>query len=76
MAHARRYFEKAKDNDLNRSENALKLIQKPYAIERKCKDRLVNSDVRYRYRQIYALPILSEFEIWLNDNHNQVRLVK
>ncbi len=72
MAHARRYFEKAKDNDLNRSENALKLIQKLYAIERKCKDRLASSDVRYRYRQIYALPILSEFEIWLNDNHNQV----
>lgn len=72
MAHARRYFEKAKDNDLQKSEYALMGIQKLYAIERKCKDRLVSDDIRYRYRQIYALPILSDFEKWLNDNLNQV----
>ena len=67
MAHARRYFEKALDNDKSRSEYVLKQIQRLYAIERNAKEREVNHDTLKRYRQIYALPILNEIETKLKE---------
>jgi len=65
MAHARRYFEKALDNDKSRSEYVLKQIQRLYAIERNAKQKEVSCDTLKRYRQIYALPILNQIEIRL-----------
>ena len=65
MAHARRYFEKALDNDTSRSEYVLKQMQRLYAMERNAKEREVSCDTLKRYRQIYALPILNEIEIRL-----------
>src|SRR5690606_22998747 len=38
MAHARREFDRAKDNDEKRAEHALAEIQKLYAIERVCRE--------------------------------------
>ncbi len=67
MAHARRYFEKALDNDKSRSEYVLKQIQRLYAMERNAKEREVNCDTLKRYRQIYALPILNEIETKLKE---------
>lgn len=72
MAHTRRYFEKALDNDHKRASYALELIQQLYAIERKCKERLLQADVKQRYRQKYALPILRQMKHWLDDNLQQV----
>jgi len=65
MAHARRYFEKALDNDPRRADHVLLLIQKLYRIERKVKERKVTVDVIKRYRLLYALPILNEIEEYL-----------
>lgn len=62
MAHARRYFEKALDNDKSRSEYVLKQIQRLYAMERNAKEREINHNTLKRYRQIYALPILNELK--------------
>ena len=67
MAHARRYFEKALDNDTERSAYVLKQIQRLYAIERKAKEREVNCDTLKRYRQIYALPVINEIELRLKE---------
>lgn len=67
MAHARRYFEKALDNDTSRSEYVLKQIQRLYAMERNARDREVSPDTLKRYRQIYALPILNQIEIRLKE---------
>jgi len=67
MAHARRYFEKALDNDKSRAEHVLKQIQKLYAMERKAKEREVKHDILKRYRGLYALPILNELEVWLKE---------
>jgi len=67
MAHARRYFEKALDNDKSRAEHVLKQMQKIYAMERKAKEREVCDDTLKRYRGLYALPILNELEIWLKE---------
>jgi len=72
MAHARRYFVKAKDNDYSRSEYVLSLMQKLYAIERKAKQRQVSNQVLKRYRNICALPILISLESWLKKNQVQV----
>lgn len=72
MAHARRKFDQALDNDRARAEHALKLIQKLYAIERKAKEREVSDDIRQRYRKLYAKPILDTFEKWLNEEYLKV----
>jgi transposase len=65
MAHARRYFEKALDNDKSRSEHVLKQMQRLYAMERNAKEKEISHDTLKRYRQMYALPILNEIEIRL-----------
>lgn len=63
MAHARRYFDKALDNDRSRAEYALTQIQQLYAIERKCKQ--MTNDERHTYRLDHAQPILEELVKWL-----------
>lgn len=70
MAHARRYFEKALDNDPLRSEHALKLIRALYAIERYAKEQALDADNIFALRQEKAMPILLEFETWLRDALN------
>lgn len=72
MAHARRYFVKAKDNDYSRAKYVLSLMQKLYAIERKAKERQVSIQTIKRYRNLYALPILTKLESWLKENRVQV----
>lgn len=68
MAHARRYFEKAKDNDYPKAKHVLGVMQQLYAIERKAKERAINTEILKRYRQLYALPILKKLKIWLKEN--------
>ena len=58
MAHARRYFEKALDNDKSRASYVLEQIQKLYTIERKIKERSITKETIKRYREICAKPIL------------------
>lgn len=65
MAHARRYFEKALDNDPRRADHILLLIQKLYRIERVLKEREASIAVIKRFRMRYALPILNELELYL-----------
>lgn len=65
MAHARRYFEKALDNDKARSEYALAQIRELYAIERQARDNNLNADQIKELRQQKAKPILLGFEQWL-----------
>ena len=62
MAHARRYFDKAKDNDYTRAQYVLTLIQTLYAIERKAREHEINAITRKRYRNIYTLTILNKLE--------------
>lgn len=71
MAHARRYFDKAKSNDHQRSTYILSQIQMLYAIERNAQERNVSFQTRKRYRQLYAKPILLNMETWLKNNASQ-----
>ncbi len=72
MAHARRYFEKALDNDPKRAEYVLFLIQDLYKMERKVKEREKSPAIIKRYRIRYALPILNKIELYLKTEINKV----
>lgn len=68
MAHARRYFEQALDNDKVRAEYFLKQIQLLYAIEKKAKAENYSFDDRHKLRQKESVPILTQIDQWLKDN--------
>lgn len=72
MAHARRYFEQALDNDKERSEYALTQIQKLYETERICREQKYTHEQREELRKKKSLPVLLEMKGWLKTNHLHV----
>jgi transposase/gamma-glutamylcyclotransferase (GGCT)/AIG2-like uncharacterized protein YtfP len=67
MAHARRKFENAKENDKARSHKMLKMMQKLYAIERQAKEEEMDFEQIKAVRQEKAVPVLDEMEIWMQE---------
>jgi hypothetical protein len=59
MAHARRMFTEALDNDRSRAEYALAEIQKLYVIERIIKEQNLSFEEIKEVRQIKSVPILA-----------------
>ena len=72
MAHARRKFEQALDNDPERAKYAMKKIQELYNIERKARKQELSFDNRKNLRQKESLPLLSELESWMKDQLPEV----
>lgn len=72
MAHARRKFDEARDNDLARAEYALTQIQKLYAIERQARDNNLTPEQRYALRQEKSLLVLTELKSWMLENYKSV----
>jgi hypothetical protein len=72
LAHARRYFEKALDNDPKRAEHVLKQFQKLYAIEEKIRERNTAPAIIVRYRKLAAVPVLNEMERWMKQHVYEV----
>lgn len=72
MAHARRYFEKALDDDKARASAMLGAIQQLYAIERKMREEEFSHVQRHAYRLDYSVPIMLEIIKWLLANRDQV----
>ncbi len=71
MAHARRkFFDLHANNQSQLAEQALKYIQRLYAIERELVD--LPPEERRRIRQEEAQPILDEFHDWLSRHRLQV----
>lgn len=70
MAHARRYFKEAENNDKERSEFALDLFQKLYKIEREIKE--LSAQERYTVRQEKSLPILEQLGSWMQEQYKQI----
>lgn len=68
-AHARRYFDKAQDNDPERARYALTEIQKLYAVEREARENELSYADRQEMRKNTALPVLEKLESWLRQNH-------
>jgi transposase len=67
MAHVRREFEKALDNDRKLATIALLWFQKLYAIERRCKDQELNHEQILELRQKEAVPILDTLVAWMKE---------
>jgi len=72
MAHARRKFDEAKDNDLARAEYVLTQIQKLYAIERHAKAQGLLVEDIVGLRQEQAIPILLHLKEWMLENYKVV----
>jgi len=74
MAHARRKFEEAKDNDATRAEYVLLRIQELYGIEREIRDNLssLTAEQIVSKRKLKSKPILKGLEEWFKENQSQV----
>lgn len=72
LAHARRYFVEAQQNDPERAEWMLAAIQKLYQIEHQAREAQMSFDARYRLRQALAPSILAEIEAWLKKAATEV----
>lgn len=72
MAHIRRKFEKALDNDQQRASEVLTKMQDLYAIERKAREEGYKHEQRQALRQQQARPIMEQLKAWLVDNREQV----
>jgi transposase len=67
MAHARRKFEKAKDNDLKRAEYVLERMAELYMTEREAREKGLSFDQRKELRTEQSLPVLQELELWMKE---------
>lgn len=72
LAHVRRYFEQALDNDKERATWMLEKIKELYAIERRAREMEMTHDQRKQLRQEESLPILNQIGEWLQDNSQKV----
>ena len=69
MAHARRKFFEAKENNPSVAEHALEQIGLLYVIERKAKEQQLNADEIFELRQSEALPILESLGKWMKETY-------
>ncbi|MFZ6011178.1 MAG: IS66 family transposase [Bacteroidota bacterium] len=69
MAHARRMFDKSRDNDKARAEYVLTEMQKLYALERIIKDNSLTYEDAHTLRQQEAVPILNLLRDWMTQEY-------
>jgi transposase len=72
MAHARRMFDEALNNDRLRAEYALTQIQQLYAIERRAQELSLPDQEIAALRQEKSVPILAAMKQWMTDQYPQV----
>lgn len=72
MAHARRMFHEALNNDEQRAAYAMEQIQKLYTIERICKEQTLNFAEVKVVRQQKSIPILDQLGKWMKEQYVQV----
>ncbi|MCB0293500.1 MAG: IS66 family transposase, partial [Calditrichaeota bacterium] len=72
MAHARRKFTEALNNDRERAEYVLAEIQRLYTVERQARNAGLSHQERQKLRQTEARPVLEPLKAWLNDHYLKV----
>ena len=72
MAHARRKFSEALQNDKLRSEYVLNYMQQLYAIEQQARNNKLSFAEIYQLRQQQAVPILNHLGKWMKEAYTQV----
>jgi transposase len=76
MAHARRKFFDALQNDKDRAEHALALFQQLYAIERSIKEAALTGKAVVQVRQQEAVPILQNLKSWMEEEYPKIVVKK
>jgi len=76
MAHARRKFYEALQNDKERAEHALSMFQELYAIEHRIREARLVGDEVVRMRQEEALPVLRAMKKWMEEEYPKLVLKK
>jgi transposase len=72
MAHARRMFDEALNNDRSRAEYALQHIQYLYTIERTAQEQSLPAQEIAKLRREKSVPILANFKHWMTEQYPQV----
>jgi len=72
MAHIRRKFEQALDNDRERAAHVLTAMQRLYAIERLAREKDYDPEQRLALRQKEARPVMDQLKAWLLENKDKV----
>ena len=72
MAHIRRKFFEAKNNDPERAHTALTMIKALYLIEEKARDQQLSPEQRLEIRQAESKPIFDTLGHWLNIEYDKV----
>lgn len=72
MAHARRKFVDAQQNDAARSDHALGLFQQLYDTERTIKEKGLSGEVLLELRQKESVPVLKALEQWMIEQYPKV----
>lgn len=72
MAHIRRRYEIALDENKSLAEYALKQIQQLYQIERMADEQNLSYEQRYKKRNELARPIMLSFEKWMEKTYPSV----
>ena len=72
MAHARRMFDQALNNDKSRAQYVLIEMQKLYAVEELGRDKSFSPEELHTLRQEQAVPVLENLKAWMMDVYPQV----
>lgn len=72
MAHARRMFNEALENDEVRASYAMEQLQKLYAIERGAKDQHLSLEEITEVRKEKSVPVLNAFGEWMKKQYLEV----
>jgi len=67
MAHARRKFENAKENDQKRANYVLERMQHLYMVEREAREKGLSPQQRKNLRTEQSIPVLQELEKWMKE---------
>lgn len=72
MAHARRKFHNALQNDPEKANQALALFGKLYEVEQQARVEKFNPEQRLQLRKQDSAPVMKELKEWLAENQNKV----
>lgn len=72
MAHARRKFDEALENDKERAEYVLTEIQKLYVVERMIRDQSLPDEEIIKLRQEQSIPVLQNLNVWMMDAYGKI----
>jgi transposase len=72
MAHARRYFQKAKAIDKVNAAKALDYFQQLYRVEKQAKKDRLSPEARLALRQEKSAPVMARLKVWLESVEGRV----